>query len=99
MYSTSENLIRKYEEKHPEATTCIRYLETNRERMGYLLFRRLGLCISSGVKEAGCKVGIATRLKGSGMHWTIEGANAIIALRCRRLSRRDDEYWAPRNAV
>ncbi len=66
-----------FKEKHPEATTCINYLETNRERMRYPLFRSLGLCVSSGVEEAGCKVDIGTRLKRAGMHWTIEGANAI----------------------
>jgi hypothetical protein len=88
-----------FEDQHPEATTCIRYLETNRERMRYPLFRSLGLCVSSGVEEAGCKVAIGTRLKRSGMHWTVEGANAIIALRCNRLSHRDEDYWARRNAA
>ena len=91
--------LTSFEEKHPEATTCIHYLETNRDRMRYPLFRRLGLCVSSGVEEAGCKVAIGTRLKRAGMHWTVEGANAIIALRCNRLSRRDEEYWARRNAA
>jgi len=88
-----------FEDHHPEVTTCIRYLETNRERMRYPLFRSLGLCVSSGVEEAGCKVAIGTRLKRSGMHWTVEGANAIIALRCNRLSHRDEDYWARRNAA
>ena len=88
-----------FEDQHPEATTCIHYLETNRERMRYPLFRSLGLCVSSGVEEAGCKVAIGTRLKRSGMHWTVEGANAIIALRCNRLSHRDEDYWARRNAA
>ena len=88
-----------FEDQHPEATTCIRYLETNRERMRYPFFRSLGLCVSSGVEEAGCKVAIGTRLKRSGMHWTVEGANAIIALRCNRLSHRDEDYWARRNAA
>ncbi len=67
--------------------------------MRYPFFRSLGLCVSSGVEEAGCKVAIGTRLKRSGMHWTVEGANAIIALRCNRLSHRDEDYWARRNAA
>jgi len=88
-----------FEDQHPEVTTCIGYLETNRERMCYPLFRSLGLCVSSGVEEAGCKVAIGIRLKRSGMHWTVEGANAIIALRCNRLSHHDEDYWARRNAA
>ena len=31
---------------------------------------------------------IGTRLKRAGMHWTLAGANAIIALRCCKLSGR-----------
>lgn len=40
-----------------------------------------------GVVKAGCKVTISARLKRDGMHWTVTGANAIIALRCCRLRR------------
>ena len=54
----------------------------NRERMRYPEFRAAGLCTSTGVVEAGCKVAIGTRCKRAGMHWTVAGANAIIALRC-----------------
>jgi hypothetical protein len=46
--------------------------------------------------EAGCKTVIGTRLKRSGMFWTVRGANAIIALRCSRLSGRFEDYWASR---
>jgi hypothetical protein len=27
------------------------------------------------------------------MHWTLAGADAIIALRCCRLNRRFDDFW------
>ena len=37
--------------------------------------------------EAGCKSVIGQRLKQSGMHWTVNGADAIIALRCREAKR------------
>jgi len=36
--------------------------------------------------EASCKTVIGQRLKQSGMHWTVSGADAIIALRCREAS-------------
>ncbi len=74
------------------------YFEKNAERMRYPEFRRQHLFVGSGVIEAGCKTVIATRLKQSGMFWTVRGANAIIALRCCRLSGRFEDYWEARLA-
>jgi len=54
--------------------------------MQYADFKRQGLFIGSGVIEVDCKNVIGKRLKQSGMHWTVRGANAIIALRCAILS-------------
>ena len=73
------------------------YFARNTARMRYPAFRAQGLFIGSGVVEAGCKTLIGTRLKRSGMFWTVQGANAIIALRCCRLSRRFEDYWASRS--
>jgi hypothetical protein len=64
--------------------------------MRYLKFRGQGLCTSTGVLEAGCKVVIGTRLKRAGMRWTVQGANAIIALRCSKLSGRFEDFWERR---
>lgn len=69
------------------------YFYTNRKRMRYDYFRSIGLCVGSGVVEAGCRVVIGQRLKRSGMFWSLSGANAIIALRCCLLSRRFDDFW------
>lgn len=81
-----------------EARRCLGYLRNNRERMRYPMFRNQGLCVSTGVVDAGCKVAIGTRLKRAGMRWTVAGADAIIALRCCHLSGRFDEFWARRAA-
>jgi len=54
--------------------------------MRYPDFRAQGLCTSTGLVEAGCKAAVGTRLKRAGMHWTLVGADAIIALRCCKLS-------------
>jgi hypothetical protein len=62
--------------------------------MHYDYFRSLGLCVGSGVVEVGCRVVICQRLKRSGMFWSVNGANAIIALRCCLLSGRFDDFWA-----
>jgi len=69
------------------------YFERNAPRMRYPEFRKLGLFVGSGVVEAGCKTVIASRLKCSGMFWTVDGANAIVALRCSLLNGRFENYW------
>jgi hypothetical protein len=81
-----------------EATKCAMYIIRNRRRMRYPKFHAQGLCTSTGVLEAGCKVVIGTRLKRTGAHWTISGANAIIALRCCKLSGRFEDFWERRSA-
>jgi len=82
--------------KRAEVRKCIGYLWANRRRMRYPAFRAQGLCTSTAVVEAGCKVAIGTRLKRAGMHWTVRGANAIIALRCCKLSGRFEDFWERR---
>ena len=75
------------------------YFERNRERMRYPKFRRQHLFVGSGVIEAGCKTVIASRLKRSGMFWTVRGANAIVALRCCHLNGEFENYWEGRRAA
>ena len=74
------------------------YFEKNSARMCYPEFRRQGLFVGSGVIEAGCRSVIGSRLKQSGMFWTVRGANAMIALRCNRASGRFEDYWEQRRA-
>lgn len=69
------------------------YFETNKLRMCYKHFHARGFFVGSGVVEAGCKTVIGQRLKQSGMRWTVAGANAVIALRCRLLGNRWEELW------
>jgi len=76
-----------------EVRKTIDYFQTNMERMRYAKFRSEGLFVGSGVVEAGCKMIIGLRLKQSGMRWTVDHANAIIALRCCQLSGRWEEFW------
>lgn len=77
----------------------IGYFEKNRDRMRYSEFRRQGLFIGSGVVEAGCRTVIGQRLKQSGMHWTVRGANNIISLRCCILSNRWEDFWEYRSCA
>lgn len=91
-------VLQKHAAHNDEARRCLGYLRNNQARMRYPAFRAQGLCVSTGVVEAGCKVAIGTRLKRAGMRWTVDGADAIIALRCCRLSGRFDNFWARRSA-
>lgn len=58
------------------------YFVHNVERMRYGDFREKDWFIGSGVVEAGCRSVIGQRCKQSGMFWTGDGANAVMALRC-----------------
>jgi hypothetical protein len=85
---------------NPELVQTIRieaeYFAGNQDRMRYPEFRNKNLFVGSGVIEAGCKTVIGSRLKHSGMFWTVKGANAIIALRCSSISGKFEDYWEKR---
>lgn len=95
--------IRSLDSTNPEVAEKIRteadYCERNAERMRYPKFRRQHLFVGSGVIEAGCKTVIGSRLKQSGMFWSVRGANAIMALRCCHLNGRFEDYWEARRAA
>jgi hypothetical protein len=82
--------------KKDEIGTALGYFENNAPRMRYHWFRQRGLFTGSGLVEAGCKSVIGHRLKQAGMHWTVNGADAIAALRCQQASRPEDQVWPPR---
>ena len=95
--------LRSIHSTNPEVVEKIRteadYFERNADRMRYPKFRRQHLFVGSGVIEAGCKTVIGSRLKRSGMFWTVRGANAILALRCCHLNGRFEDYWERRRAA
>jgi hypothetical protein len=97
---TLVTLLREIAATHAEAASLVQellkeaeYFATNADRMRYQEFRAKGLFVGSGVVEAGCRSVIASRLKRSGMFWTVRGANAVIALRCSRINGRFEDYW------
>ncbi|MGA2988277.1 MAG: ISKra4 family transposase [Terriglobia bacterium] len=96
-------VLRAIKSSNPEVAEKIRteadYFERNAERMRYPQFRRQHLFVGSGVIEAGCKTVVASRLKRSGMFWTIRGANSILALRCAYLNGGFEDYWESRRAA
>ena len=75
------------------------YFQTNTMRRRYPTVRKQHLFLGSGVIQAGCKTVIGSRLKHSGMFWTVRGANAILALRCSHRNARFEDYRAERKAA
>src|SRR5207302_9694375 len=79
---------------HEELRKLIGYFENNRHRTDYPTYRARGWDIGSGPTEAACKI-IGERLKGSGMRWSEQGAEAVGALRALYVSGAKlwDGYW------
>jgi hypothetical protein len=58
-----------------------RYLHKNRQRMRYDVYLRAGYPIARGVIEGACRHLIKDRMERAGMHWTREGAQAMLDVR------------------
>jgi hypothetical protein len=57
------------------------YFTNQAGRMAYARYRARGLDIGSGMVEGGAKALIGAREKGSGMRWTVAGAEAVAQVR------------------
>lgn len=75
------NLPAKTPEQVEAKHTEIRYLNKNKYRMNYKLYRRLGLQIGSGAIEASHRTLVQARMKKSGQRWSDEGARKMLNLR------------------
>jgi len=74
------------------------YFRNQHHRMEYPSYRAKGWQIGSGPVEAACKTVVGKRMKGSGMRWGHEGADAVCHLRALLLSEKGqwDAFWAHR---
>lgn len=57
------------------------YLQANRERMHYDVYLSRGYPIASGVIEGACRHLVKDRMERAGMHWTPDGAQAMLNVR------------------
>jgi hypothetical protein len=75
----------------------IRYFENQVHWMDYSSDLAKGWAIGSGPVESGCKTVLGQRLKGGGMRWGSDGAEAMCHLRVLFKSgdRQWDAYWHP----
>ncbi len=58
------------------------YLENNAHRMHYNEYLAAGYPIGSGIIEGACRHIIVDRMEESGMRWVMDGAKAMLGLRC-----------------
>lgn len=95
-------LLRQAGKKLPAAAgqealrKALHYFGENTLQMRHAEFRQRKLFVGSGVVEAGCRTVIGQRLKQAGMRRSVRGASASIALRCRLMSGRFEDFWASR---
>jgi len=64
------------------------YVRTNAARMDYPTFRAQGFPIGSGAVESAGKHLVELRMKRAGARWSDEGAQAVLNVRCRLISKR-----------
>jgi len=68
------------------------YLEANRERMHYNAYLSKGYPIASGVIEGACRHLVKDRMERAGMHWTADGAQAMLNVRSVYVNGDWDDY-------
>lgn len=88
-----EGLRGKTEADRKTIRLTVQYVTKNRSRMDYKRYIAMGYDIGSGTIESTGKRLVGQRLKGCGMRWNRESANAIIALRSRWYTKRWDDLW------
>jgi hypothetical protein len=67
--------------KKKSLQTICGYLERNAERMAYDRYLAAGYPIASGVIEGACRHVVKDRMERAGMHWTRQGAEAMLHVR------------------
>ena len=78
--------------KRKAADELLHYVAPRREMIAYGEFERQGWQIGSGPMEAMCKA-TTRRLKGPGMRWDADNAEAIMALESIYQSNLWNRYW------
>lgn len=81
-----------------DVSTACNYFENNAQRMRYHEYLRAGYPIASGVIEGACRHVIKDRMEHGGMRWTLDGAQAMLNVRCVCASSNADHFGHWRQA-
>jgi hypothetical protein len=73
----------------------ITFFHNHRRWMQYDAYLAMGLPVGTGVVESACGSVVKHRMEGEGKRWSVEGAEAILALRSLKKSHDNDlrDYW------
>jgi hypothetical protein len=73
----------------------ITFFDNHRRWMQYDVYLAAGLPVGTGVVESACGSVVKHRMEGEGKRWSLEGAEAILALRSLKKSHDNDlrAYW------
>lgn len=71
----------------------VEYFRSNRGRMEYGRYRRMGLSIGTGIVEGSCKFVVQSRFKRPGSRWNEDGLRWLLALKLMRLNKRWESLW------
>lgn len=74
------------------------YFDHHGHRMRYADYLAAGYPIASGVIEGACRHVVRDRMERSGMRWCLEGAAAMLDLRCVYLNGQWEDFMAQRIA-
>lgn len=78
--------------KRNDLNRICNYFEKNRHRMRYHQYLAAGYPIASGVIEGACRHVVKDRLERTGMNWVLQGAQAMLDLRCLYLSGQWEQF-------
>jgi hypothetical protein len=78
--------------KKKTLTRICSYLKNNRGRMRYDEYLAAGYPIASGVIEGACRHLVKDRMERAGMHWTPDGAQAMLDVRSIHVDGAWDDY-------
>jgi hypothetical protein len=87
--ATQQNLSGQ---KKRTVQTAIGYFEKNRPHMRYHEYLAAGYPIGSGVAEGACRHLVKDRMEGTGMRWSVQGAQAMLDLRAIYLNGEWEAY-------
>jgi hypothetical protein len=85
--------VRRSPKKRAALKSLSQYVQNHEWLMNYPQYRERKLQIGTGMMESTARQLVGLRLKGSGMHWTEEGALAVTALRAYDLNGRWHSFW------
>jgi hypothetical protein len=89
---TKQRLRKSVRETLQKVITCF---HNHRRWMHYDAYLAAGLPVETGVVESACGSVVKHRMEGEGKRWSLEGAEAILALRSLKKSHDHDlrDYW------